>query len=215
MIDLNKIKYILTIDLEMTCDNHPHFTRQDQEIIEIGWLLQDLNYNIIKQNNFFVKPLINPKITDYCTNLTGIVQEDVQNCFPLRIELARWLSELPNSDSLILAAWGADPILLQTELTDQETEYPFYEEFINIKLVDNFNCKTRRSLKTAIEDLGLILEKPHHRALPDAITASKILQHYKMGVMDYQVSNNGTYKQLVTRKQKETIGKFVKNRIIK
>lgn len=209
MINLEEIEYILTIDLEMTCDDHPHFTGQDQEIIEVGWVLQKLNYTTVSSGNFFVKPLIKPVITEYCTKLTGITPEDIEDRFPLKTEVARWLPELPKSSSIIMAAWGADPDWLRQELKDQGGNYPFFEEFINVKLVDN-SLHGRRGLKAAVYELGIEMELPQHRALPDAITTTRIMEYLKIGTMDYQVSNDGTYRQLVTRQQKDKIDKFVK-----
>lgn len=75
------------LDLEMTCDckqqvgkkfiddgRMKHFLR---EIISVGFIVADKNFSIKKSYQAFVKPARNSILTEYCKNLTGITQAEV------------------------------------------------------------------------------------------------------------------------------------------
>jgi inhibitor of KinA sporulation pathway (predicted exonuclease) len=213
-MEKSNIRYILTIDLELTCDDHPNWSPEFQEIIEIGWVLSDLEYNIIKEGQFFVKPLRNRIISDYCTKLTGITQEDVKYEKKLSVAVHNWYNELEcPSNEIMLAGWGNDAEWLKKELKEQGYDLAFDYNYINIKLADQLLYKRpqgRRGLKAVCESLNLSMESPQHRALPDAKTAFKVLKTHKLGVLDYAISKDRTYKQALTRKYSNMVDKLVK-----
>ena len=66
---------VVIVDLEATClrERKPDFI---SEIIEIGAVKID-DDKIIEEMSLFVKPTINPILSDFCTELTSISQEDV------------------------------------------------------------------------------------------------------------------------------------------
>lgn len=201
------IKYFLTIDLELTCDNTSTWNPANQEIIEIGWVLSDLEFNIIKSGYFFVKPLKTLALSEFCQNLTGIFTKDLQYAPKLSIAVHNWYTQLgvPSSE-IMLTAWGSDARILQQELASQGYKLEFDEHFINLKLVDKLlynRPKGRRGLKAVCQALNLTLEQPQHRALPDAKTAFKVLKQYKTTVDDYQASNDFTYKHKIIKEREE------------
>lgn len=68
--------FILVLDFEATCDNpnslHP------PEIIELPVLCLDTtNFEKVSQFHRFVRPVVNPLLTPFCTDFTGITQETV------------------------------------------------------------------------------------------------------------------------------------------
>ena len=72
----------------MTCDGKQdngkfiddvRMKRAQREIISVGFVVCDDKYNIKNRYSSFVKPVNNPTITDYCENLTGITQNDVNH----------------------------------------------------------------------------------------------------------------------------------------
>lgn len=76
------------LDIEMTCDGKQdngkfiddgRMKRAQREIISVGFVVCDDKYNIKNRYSSFVKPVNNPTITDYCENLTGITQNDVNH----------------------------------------------------------------------------------------------------------------------------------------
>lgn len=78
------LDYIAVIDFEATTEetkgnDYPH------EIIEFPIVLIDVkNINIVAEFHEYVKPVLNPKLSKFCQNLTGISQQriDVSDEFP-------------------------------------------------------------------------------------------------------------------------------------
>ena len=76
------------LDLEMTCDGRQEKTKfiddgrmkhYKREIISVGFIVVDEKYNIKSNYKSFVKPVYNKILTDYCKNLTGIKQNEVNS----------------------------------------------------------------------------------------------------------------------------------------
>ena len=66
--------YII-VDLEATCqENNRDF---ENEIIEIGAVKLNDSFKYVDEFDIFVKPKLNPILSDFCKNLTSIKQEDV------------------------------------------------------------------------------------------------------------------------------------------
>ena len=66
--------YLVVIDFEATCFGRDN-TEFCQEIIQFPAVLVDLDtLSITDEFCKFVKPVVNPTLTEYCTNLTGITQ---------------------------------------------------------------------------------------------------------------------------------------------
>jgi len=70
------LDYILVIDFECTCTNDNSL--ELMEIIEFPIIVIDVKKREIA-NTFtsFVKPTVNPILSEFCTQLTGITQEQV------------------------------------------------------------------------------------------------------------------------------------------
>ncbi|KKM06925.1 hypothetical protein LCGC14_1739050 [marine sediment metagenome] len=80
---------IIVVDLEATCwEDNKEKQNSEMEIIEIGGVLLDPNFDILEKISVFVKPIINPILTDYCKNLTSIQQENVDTAqeFPQALQ---------------------------------------------------------------------------------------------------------------------------------
>jgi len=77
-LELTPLKHILVLDFEATCVQFrtPGFRN---EIIEFPTLVFELETNTVT-NTFheYVKPVLNSKLSDFCTELTGIQQVCVQ-----------------------------------------------------------------------------------------------------------------------------------------
>jgi inhibitor of KinA sporulation pathway (predicted exonuclease) len=99
----NTLDYLVIMDFECTCDSE-HDPLYAHEIIEFPAVLLDLNTNlVIDQFRMFVRPLEQPTLSDFCTELTGIQQFQVDLAQPLLDVLASfeiWLL----SHKLLIAA---------------------------------------------------------------------------------------------------------------
>lgn len=205
-------KFIVVVDLELTCwDGEERRPMSEMEITEIGAVVLDANtLEEVSKFSRTVKPIDNPQLSAFCTQLTGITQEEVDNSPNLLESLEELLysTQLPDPKDFIWAAWGGDARWLRDEINrktpEGENPITFDPRFINIKLLDG----RRRGLKTAARSLGVKQELPAHRALPDALTTAEVGRRLNMTSMDAQVSNERTYKQALTHQRVMTVEKF-------
>eukprot|EP01083_Nonionella_stella_P155176 500978_1 len=74
-----KFRYLVVLDFEATCDE-PHNV-YPQEVIEWPAMIIDTQNRSILSNHFhfYVKPTVHPRLTTFCTNLTGITQPMVDH----------------------------------------------------------------------------------------------------------------------------------------
>ncbi|KAL3314654.1 3'-5' exoribonuclease 1 [Cichlidogyrus casuarinus] len=92
-------RYLLIIDLECTCESQGSHRNggvdYDHEIIEFPILLYDSDkQSVISIFHAFCKPVKNPKLTNFCTNLTGITEERLEDAltFPeLFLKIEHWI----------------------------------------------------------------------------------------------------------------------------
>jgi len=203
--DLKSKKYVVIMDLELTC-SEPPLPRQDMEIIEIGIEVVDSKtLDTISHISTVVKPIKNPILTDYCKDLTHISQEEVDNSLNLvdAVKLL-FLLDLPQPDEFVWCSWGNDPIWLQKELERAGSDIIFDKRFINLKLIDNTKDK-RRGLKKALEANNIEQTQPAHRAWADAMSTANLARKYHISIEDVQVSNTKTYRQKISDEQKVKI----------
>jgi len=68
----NGIKHLLIVDLEATCWNDRPLSVEVMEVIEFGLVLANLEGEILASHSQFVRPVINSKLNEFCSQLTGI-----------------------------------------------------------------------------------------------------------------------------------------------
>ena len=179
---------IIVVDLEATCwEDNKEKQNAEMEIIEIGGVLLDDNLDVIEKVSVFIKPIINPILTDYCKNLTSITQEDVNaaqefpqalQCFTRAIQ--KHLSPSDTLDKHILASWGLfDKTQLIKDCERHEIEYPFGQHW-NVKqgFTKKQGVKKRFGLKKALQRLSLEFEGNPHRGIDDAYNVARIIREY-------------------------------------
>ncbi|MHA1833234.1 MAG: exonuclease domain-containing protein [Candidatus Baldrarchaeia archaeon] len=172
------MRYVI-MDLECTCWDRGDKDRQPHEIIEIGACLLDDKYTFIKAFSQFVKPIDNPQLTEYCTDLTTITQLDIDTAPRLSEAIIRLVKWVGNTEDVILCSWGYfDKEQLLMECQNGGIDYPFTDDHINVKMrfVSKLGCSRRMGLKKALRYLGMQFEGTPHRAISDAIMTAKILK---------------------------------------
>ena len=71
---VNDLRYLLVLDFEATC-GESGFPRHQMEVIEFPTLVYDLQEKKeVGRFHEYVKPVIRPQLTGFCTSLTGITQ---------------------------------------------------------------------------------------------------------------------------------------------
>ena len=76
------MNYII-FDLESTCWKSNPGERRKREIIEIGAVKLDDQFQTVDEFQQFVRPTINRHLTKFCMSLTSISQHDVKSAQPL------------------------------------------------------------------------------------------------------------------------------------
>ncbi len=170
----------IVFDLEATCwQNRPP---QTQEIIEIGALKFNEYSEYVDYFSRFVKPVIHPNLSPFCTELTTIQQKDVDRAdkFPKVIEDFQDWVEIFDEDYL-LCAWGdfdRKMLIKDCELHNMEPEWA--ESFIDLKAQYREIRRLRHpiGLKKALQLEGFGFTGTPHRGIDDAENTGKIFQKF-------------------------------------
>lgn len=162
---------IIIVDLEATCSEQRDIVN---EIIEIGAVKIE-NGKITSIFDSFVKPVINPILTDFCKDLTSIKQENVDsaNEFPKVLrEFRNWIG----TNNFILMSWGFyDKKQFIKDCNYWHLPTDWIGEHHNIKLM--FSDKTGHrpcGMEKALKILNMPLDGTHHRGIDDAKNIAKI-----------------------------------------
>lgn len=178
------LPYYVIVDFEATCEevntaNYPH------EIIEFPAVLVDIERKeIISHFQAFCRPTINPNLSEFCTELTGITQEQVDSAdeFPAvlkRFEL--WLKEnglgVKHNYAIVTDGPWDMGRFLYGQCKISEIEYPrFAQKWVNIrKIFHNFYDTKQVCLKLMLEYLDMTFEGRPHCGLDDARNIARIL----------------------------------------
>ncbi len=169
---------VLVIDLEATCWEQ-RSPEQRNEIIEIGCAIVRDN-EITFNESWFVRPSLNPQLSDFCRELTTIKQSDVDSAplfpealrnFTLQMEQVTGLKIV----QLPFVSWGDyDRKQLHSDCALHGIDYPFGEHF-NLKQFFRDKYKTKRAgVKDALRTLSLEFQGTHHRGKSDAFNIARI-----------------------------------------
>lgn len=174
------MRYII-FDLEATCWEEKN--DKVKEIIEIGAVKLNERLEIIDTFSEFVRPTINPDLTEFCKTLTSIKQEDVDDAktFDDAIEdFEKWI--LSFGEDIKLISWGYYD---KKQILEDSRHKNYSGKIINllekkhISLKHEF-AKIRKSrtcgMKKALDILNLPLKGSHHRGIDDAKNIAEIFK---------------------------------------
>ncbi|MBN3291840.1 ERI2 exoribonuclease, partial [Polypterus senegalus] len=183
--------YLIVIDFESTCwreKNH-----HTQEIIEFPAVLMNATSGQIESEfQTYVQPQEHPILSEFCTELTGIKQNQVEAGVPLRIclsQFSRWLQDLqreknivfPNQSKLSAADkpcafitwsdWDLG-VCLQYECKRKQLRKPeVLNSWIDLRATykaSQFYNRKPKGLNGALQDLGIEFTGREHSGLDDA-----------------------------------------------
>lgn len=181
-------RYLYCVDLEATCDEvgksespRPLVVVPDQmETIEIGLVVIDLeSLEIVDEFQRFVRPQINPTLTDFCKQLTTIQQADVDSAgtyVEVGEELGAFLAQYPNA---AWSSWG------DYDARQLERDGGFAAGPSLLADLQHFNVRKwhkclyndqPKSLKLTVESLGLVWQGTYHRGIDDARNVASIVK---------------------------------------
>ncbi len=172
------MRYVI-LDLECTCWSKGDPNRQPHEIIELGAVLLDNNYDYIKEFTQFVRPLDNPTLTEYCIDLTSITQKDIALAPVLSVAIVRLKEWTESTDDIIFCSWGyfdKDQLLNECDLNS--IPYPFDDNHINVKVrFSKIMERTKKmGLRKALRILDIPFEGTPHRGIDDARMIAKVFK---------------------------------------
>jgi inhibitor of KinA sporulation pathway (predicted exonuclease) len=182
-MDMRTSDYYLIVDLEATCSNDGSIPSHEMEIIEIGAvMLNRKTWEIDSQFQQFIQPVRHPQLTAFCTELTSIQQQDVNQApkFPEAIsQFKAWINLFPD---YIFCSWGNyDKKQFLQDCSYHHVSYPFASEHINIKQEFSayLGVSKKFGMANALEVLGLELQGTHHRGIDDAHNIAAIYRKMK------------------------------------
>ena len=211
------MKYIV-IDLEMCQIPNAYRTkeyRRHQEIIQIGAVKLDEDYNIIDQFGQYIAPKYG-EINSFISRLTGITKDDLRDASQLEdvlYEFSSWLGE----DEVCLVSWSnSDKSQLCYELEKKSITIPRIAALLDTwqdcqkTFSEKMGCSKPYNLKDALIAADIIPEGDFHDGLSDAYNTALLFAKLSS---DPDFELNSYYKQ--AREEREpllfTIGELFSN----
>ncbi|MCY7406916.1 MAG: exonuclease domain-containing protein [Alkalinema sp. CAN_BIN05] len=166
----------LVVDLEATCgDTIAHHHR---EIIEIGAVMVNRQFQIESEFQTFVKPVANPQLTDFCTHLTSITQTTIDRSPDFNVAISQfseWMTAYPNR---VFCAWGDfDRRQIQRDCKRHHLKNPLNITCFNLKTMfaRSQQLPGTYALKQAMDLAKLSFTGTQHRGIDDARNLAKLL----------------------------------------
>lgn len=192
--------YVCVLDFEATCDNT--VKNFDNEVIEfpsvlLQWDPLKRNYYKISEFQVYCKPLVDSKVSAFCTDLTGITQDTVNKGITFIDALTQhqnWLlkectndtsigpsgsPEITFEDNVMIVTCGAWDLatLFPKEIKRWMIPNPnkVYQRFINIKneFAKHYNIDGF-GMGRMLMHLRIPLEGRHHSGIDDCRNIAKI-----------------------------------------
>lgn len=176
-----KMRFVI-FDLEATCWDGHSLGRQ-QEIIEIGAVLTDHFGTSHATFQSFVRPIVHPDLSHYCTDLTGITQDDVRSAAVFEDVVGMFQDWIDIYDSgYVLCSWGdKDKDLLMADCSRHGVETDWLAPYIDLKAQyhELKGLRRKRGLKRTLQHEQMEFEGDHHRALDDAANLFGLFAKYR------------------------------------
>ncbi|KAK9981874.1 hypothetical protein ABG768_001397 [Culter alburnus] len=185
-----RFSFLIVIDFESTCWREKNGC--GQEIIEFPAVLLNVSNGAVESEfHTFVQPQEHPVLSDFCTELTGITQDQVDSAPPLHICLSRfkhWLLRLQQERGVVFETDSAGPapsghpcafvtwsdwdlgVCLLYECKRKQLTVPeALKSWIDLRATYRlFYNRKPKGLRGALLDLGIQFTGREHSGLVDA-----------------------------------------------
>jgi inhibitor of KinA sporulation pathway (predicted exonuclease) len=169
-------EYYLVVDLEATCDDRGAVPREESEIIEIGAVLvEGKSLRPVAELMTFVRPVLHPQLTAFCTQLTTITQAQVDPAPGFAAAAARLAAF---GQGALFCSWGNyDRNQLAADAARHQLPCPLGPEHWNIKqgFADALGLRRCIGTQEALRKVGLTPHGTAHRGIDDARNISRLL----------------------------------------
>ena len=188
--------HFFVLDFEATCDTGKYF--KPQEIIEFPCIkLHPCTFQPCGLFHEYIRPLANPTLTNFCTELTGITQDMVDDADEFSTVFQRfqtWFEaetvEGSNVAFITCGDWDLRTMLPgQCEVSGLEIP-DYLRRWINVK--KSFSREMRhfpRSMAVMMKNLRLTFEGRPHSGIDDTKNIAKIVQ--TLGIKGHVFEING------------------------
>ena len=186
--------YYCVIDFEATCEEHQRI--QPQEIIELpSVLLESRTMTVVDEFQLYVRPVHRPRLTEFCTQLTGIQQACVDEGTLFGEALQAHTEWLRGHGIAVDGGGGRSMICVSCGDWDLKTMLPaqlrldaggggergrvplHLRRWINIKHTYTQSMGQKASgMVSMLDGLGLTLEGRHHSGIDDCRNLAKVVQ---------------------------------------
>jgi len=171
----------LVVDFEATCCVANEFHRSQMEIIEIGAVLFDNNGGVSHYQNC-IKPVKNTVLTNFCKELTGITQNDVDvadGFDKVMNHFLSWIRTNTNGEDYKFYSWGDfDKNIMKRQCSEYNInadDVLSRHENAKVTFAKTFRCREMGMAK-ALKINKMPLIGQHHRALDDAINITQLVK---------------------------------------
>lgn len=154
------------------------------EIIEFAGIFVTKDYKILYEFDRFVKPIINTKLSDFCTSLTTIKQSDVDKAdtFPIVYQdFVEACTDYFGMSKITFCSWGDyDRKQLAQDCVLHKVPYPFIHPHVNLKtlLSEKLGLKRGLGLRKAVSRSNLIFQGTQHRGIDDCRNIIAVCKHF-------------------------------------
>ena len=153
------------------------------EIIQIGAVKLDENLKSVEEFSCYVRPQMRG-ISDYCTEITGITDEQVADASPFRQSITHFLDWIGDdiSQTYIYTWSGADLEMVRKECRNKKIEIEklnyLCEHWVDYqkRFGDALGYPVSLSLNNALLAIDIHFEGQMHDALADARNTAKLIQ---------------------------------------
>jgi len=198
--NFQEFQYFVVIDFEATCDKDSN--PQPQEIIEFpSVLLNSATGQLEASFQTYVRPMYNQQLTEFCKELTGIQQIQVDRGVPLSEALLmhdKWLEEkgIKNKNFAVVTWSNWDcRVMLESECKFKRIRKPpYFNRWINLKVpfMELFGG-ARCNLKEAVQLAGLTWEGRAHCGLDDARNTARLMALMMHRGFKFSITNSLTW----------------------
>ncbi|XP_053413717.1 ERI1 exoribonuclease 2 isoform X2 [Nycticebus coucang] len=184
--------YLIVIDFESTCWNDGKCHRT-QEIIEFpAVLLNTSTGDIESEFHAYVQPQEHPVLSEFCMELTGIKQAQVDEGAPLKIclsQFCKWIHKIEQQKKIVFAAEVSEPstsevklcafvtwsdwdlgVCLEYECKRKQLLKPvFLNSWIDLRAIYKlFYRRKPKGLSGALQEVGIEFSGREHSGLDDS-----------------------------------------------
>jgi DNA polymerase III epsilon subunit-like protein len=190
------------------------------EIIQIGAIKLDSQWNAVATFNRYIRPTIYSKVNDFVAALTGITTQKLMNekeFSPLLNDFIEFMG-----DDCVLCTWGMTDMkeLYRNALFHRYDLKRLPDKVINLQpyvsiylkqsptiqdeLINQFTCHKLMNLKAAVEALSIPVSYPFHNALYDAYYTAQLLK--KLSGMELLIEQyNANFRRERSVKPKQVV----------